>query len=124
MTAAVICALGEQLRREEGRRTAVSTAGELLEIGRRVRGPSRPRQALRRRDSRLQRVRRVVIDSPALVAILLDEPEAVLFAHAIAQHSVRLTSAVSALEINLVRGGRKGPGAIREFDLLLHLAGD
>jgi len=35
MTAAVIYALGEQLRREEGRRTATSTADELLEIGRR-----------------------------------------------------------------------------------------
>lgn len=31
-------------------------------------------------------------------------------------------STVSALEINLVVGGRKGPGAIREFDLLLHRA--
>jgi ribonuclease VapC len=64
----------------------------------------------------------VVIDSSAIIAILLEEPEAVLFAHAIAQDRVRLMSAVSALEVNLVMGGRKGPGAIREFDLLLHRA--
>jgi ribonuclease VapC len=62
----------------------------------------------------------VVIDSSAIIAILLEEPEAVVFAHAIAEDRVRLMSAISALEVNLVMGGRKGPGAIREFDLLLH----
>jgi ribonuclease VapC len=65
----------------------------------------------------------VVIDSSVIVAILLEEPEATLFAHAIAQDRIRLMSAVSALEVNLVMGGRTGPGAIREFDLALHRSG-
>lgn len=64
----------------------------------------------------------MVIDSSAILAILLGEPEAVLFSHAIEQERVRLMSAVSALEVNLVIGGRKGPGAIREFDLSVHRA--
>jgi ribonuclease VapC len=62
----------------------------------------------------------VVIDSSAVVAILLAEPEAVVFAHAIEQDRVRLISTVSALEVNLVMGNRKGPAAVREFDLFLH----
>ena len=61
-----------------------------------------------------------MIDSSAIVAIMLGEPEAPLFAYAIEQDHIRLLSAVSALEINVVMGNRKGPAAIREFDLLLH----
>jgi len=64
----------------------------------------------------------VVIDSSAIVAIMLGEDEGVPFAYAIEQDRVRLMSAVSALEINVVMGHRKGPSAIREFDLLLHRA--
>jgi ribonuclease VapC len=61
----------------------------------------------------------MVIDSSAIVAIMLGEIDAVPFAHAIEQDRVRLVSTVSALEINLVMGSRKGPAAIREIDLFL-----
>jgi ribonuclease VapC len=44
----------------------------------------------------------MVIDSSALVAILLSEPEAEAFARAIALDSKRLVSAVSALETAIV----------------------
>ena len=64
----------------------------------------------------------MVIDSSAIVAIMPGETEAVAFAHAIEQDRVRLMSAVSALEVSLVMGHRKGLAAIREFDLLLHRA--
>ena len=64
----------------------------------------------------------MVIDSSAIIAILLEEPEAALFAHASGQGRVRLMSAVSALEVNLVMGGRKGSRPIRDFDLVLHRA--
>lgn len=64
----------------------------------------------------------MVIDSSAIVAIMTGEPEAAGFARAIEEDRVRLLSAVSALEINLVMGSRKGPSAIREFDLALYRA--
>ena len=64
----------------------------------------------------------MVIDSSAIVAIMLGEGEATSFAKAIEGDRVRLLSAVSALEVNLVMGHRKGQAAIREFDLLLHRA--
>ena len=62
----------------------------------------------------------MVIDSSAIVAILTGEKEALEFSQAIEQDHVRLLSAVSALEISLVMGHRKGPASLREFDLLLH----
>src|ERR1043165_2111031 len=65
----------------------------------------------------------MVIDSSALVAILLREPEADDFARWIAADPKRLGSAVSALETALVIRGRKGPAGVRELDLLIHSAG-
>ena len=62
----------------------------------------------------------MVIDSSAIIAIMLVETEALRFSQAIEQDRVRLMSSVSALEISLVMGSRKGPAAVREFDLLLH----
>jgi ribonuclease VapC len=64
----------------------------------------------------------MVIDTSALIAILLNEPEALPFASAIAADSRRLLSAASALETSIVIGARKGPSGGREFDLLLHRA--
>lgn len=64
----------------------------------------------------------MVIDSSAIVAIMVGETEAPEFARAIGNDRVRLLSTVSALEVNLVMGSRKGPAAIREFDLLLQRA--
>ncbi len=65
----------------------------------------------------------MVVDTSALLAILLDEPEAAAFARALASDSKRLTSAVSVLEAGIVIQSRKGPAGARELDLLLHAAG-
>lgn len=65
----------------------------------------------------------MVIDTSALLAILLAEPEAELFAGAIAVDPRRLVSAVSSLEAAIVIRSRKGPAGVRELDLLTHSAG-
>ncbi|HVF60752.1 MAG TPA: type II toxin-antitoxin system VapC family toxin [Thermoanaerobaculia bacterium] len=65
----------------------------------------------------------MVIDSSALLAILLGEPEADRFARLVALEPRRLASAVSALETAIVIHARKGPAGVRELDLLLHAAG-
>jgi len=65
----------------------------------------------------------MVIDSSAVLAILLREPEAGPFAQAIAGDPKRLMSAVSALETAIVIHARKGPAGGRELDLLIHSAG-
>ncbi len=65
----------------------------------------------------------MVIDSSALLAILLGEPEADRFARLVALDPRRLASSVSALETAIVIHARKGPAGVRELDLLLHAAG-
>jgi ribonuclease VapC len=65
----------------------------------------------------------MVIDSSALLSILLREPEGERFARAIATDPKRLVSAVSALEAAIVIHARKGPAGVRELDLLCHAAG-
>ena len=62
----------------------------------------------------------MVLDTSALLAILLGEPEAEAFARAITNHPKRLVSPLSALEAAIVLQARKGPSAVRELDLLLH----
>ena len=64
----------------------------------------------------------MVIDTSALIAILLREQEAKSFATAIAKSPKRLISAVSALETGIVIEAKKGEPGGREFDLLLHRA--
>jgi ribonuclease VapC len=64
----------------------------------------------------------MVIDTSAVIAILLGEPEAQVFAEAIRDSAVRLISAVSALEASIVIETRKGPSGGRDLDLLLHRA--
>jgi ribonuclease VapC len=64
----------------------------------------------------------MVIDSSAVLAILLQEPEAEIFASAIGDDAVRLMSAVSLLETAIVIQARTGPAGGRELDLLLHRA--
>ncbi len=64
----------------------------------------------------------MVIDSSALIAILLGEPEAEALARAIVRDPVRLISTFSALETGIVIEVRKGEAGGREFDLLLHRA--
>lgn len=65
----------------------------------------------------------MVIDTSALLAVLLAEPEAEAFSRAISADPRRLVSAMSALEAAIVVTGRKGPAGAREIDLLLHTAG-
>jgi ribonuclease VapC len=65
----------------------------------------------------------MAIDASALLAILLGEPEAAGFSRAIAGDPKRLVSALSTLEAAIVIRGRKGPGGLRELDLLLHSSG-
>ena len=64
----------------------------------------------------------MVIDTSALVAILLGEPDAELFARAIAADPKRLVSAFSALETSIVIEAKKGEPGGRELDLLIHRA--
>jgi len=64
----------------------------------------------------------VVIDTSALLAILLKEPDRERFIDAIEADTVRLLSVVNALETAAVVEARKRESGGREFDLLLHTA--
>lgn len=64
----------------------------------------------------------MTIDSSALLAILLGEPEAERLAAAIVADSRRLLCAFNALETGIVVESRKGDAGGRELDLLLHRA--
>lgn len=61
----------------------------------------------------------MVIDSSAVIAILLGEPEGPRFADLIAASPVRLMSAVSRLEAGMVIESRKGAGGRRDLDRVL-----
>jgi len=64
----------------------------------------------------------VVIDSSALVAILLGEPEADVLIQAISTDTRRFMSALNLLETAIVVHGRKGDPGNRELDQLLAIA--
>jgi ribonuclease VapC len=64
----------------------------------------------------------MVIDSSALIAILLGEPDSEVFVEAIANAPNRLVSAFTALETSIVIESKKGEPGARELDLLLHKA--
>lgn len=64
----------------------------------------------------------MVIDSSALIAVLLGEPDAEVFSEAIANAPKRLVSAFSALETSIVIESKKGEPGGRELDLLIHKA--
>lgn len=64
----------------------------------------------------------MVIDTSAVIAVLLGEPESSQFVEAIASDPVRLMSAVNVLETAIVIESRKGPMGGGEFDLLVHKA--
>jgi ribonuclease VapC len=64
----------------------------------------------------------MVIDTSAIIAIALNEPEAAFFEQRIADDQVRLISAAIVLEIAIVLETRLGEVAVREFDLWLHKA--
>jgi ribonuclease VapC len=64
----------------------------------------------------------MVIDSSALIAVLLSEKDAGRLAQAIEADSLRPLSAVDLLETSIVIENRKGEAGGREFDLLLYRA--
>ena len=64
----------------------------------------------------------MVIDSSALVAIFLNEPERQAFLDHILTADKRLISAANVVESGIVLESRRGETAAREFDLFLHHA--
>src|SRR3981189_1744512 len=65
----------------------------------------------------------MVIDTSAIVAIALNEPEATEFEQRIADDPVRLISAATALEVTIVLETRLGDAGGRELDLWLNKVG-
>jgi ribonuclease VapC len=65
----------------------------------------------------------MVVDTSALVAILLGEPDAEGFAHALADAPVRLLSAVSRVELSCIVEGRKGETGRADVEVLLRDGG-
>ena len=61
----------------------------------------------------------MVIDTSALVAIFLGEPERKQFQELILQPGKRLVSAASVLETGIVLESKRGEAAGREFDLFV-----
>ena len=61
----------------------------------------------------------MTIDTSAILAILLDEPERAEFTIAISRAHRRIVSAVSILEAAMVLEGRKGDDAGTDLDLFL-----
>jgi ribonuclease VapC len=64
----------------------------------------------------------MVVDTSALLALLLDEPEAESFRAVVEEEPTRLVSAATLLETALVIEARKGEPGGRELDLLIHKA--
>jgi ribonuclease VapC len=64
----------------------------------------------------------MVLDTSALLALLLDEPEAEGFRAAVEEDTTRLVSAATLLETALVIEARKGEPGGRELDSLIHKA--
>lgn len=64
----------------------------------------------------------MVLDTSALLALLLDEPEAEDFRAAVEEDTTRLVSAATLLETALVIEARKGEPGGRELDALVRIA--
>lgn len=64
----------------------------------------------------------MVVDTSALVAVLLNEPEAAALALAIEADPVRLLSAANLVETSIVIEARVGEAGGRELDLLIQKA--
>lgn len=61
----------------------------------------------------------MIVDTSALIAILLAEPEAVAFSQALERATVCRCSAVSFLEASIVIESRYGPNGLLRLDLLV-----
>ena len=64
----------------------------------------------------------MVVDTSAIIAVLLNEANAVAIAEAIVSGSPRLLSAANLFEASMVIESRKGEAGERELDLLLYRA--
>lgn len=64
----------------------------------------------------------MVIDTSALLAVFLGEPERRRFMELITQAETRCISVANVLETGIVLEARRGESAGREFDLFLHQA--
>lgn len=62
----------------------------------------------------------MIIDTSALLAILLDEPESTALVSAISAAPVRMVAAPTLVEASAVLYARKGPSADVALDALLH----
>jgi ribonuclease VapC len=60
----------------------------------------------------------IVVDASALIAILDKEPDAALYAEAIAEADPPIISAATVLEVNIVMLNRHGVKAVRMVDKL------
>lgn len=65
----------------------------------------------------------MVIDSSAILAILLNEPERRTFNEAIEAAETRVVSAATFVEISIVVESRFGAEGLRDLDLLIERAG-
>ena len=65
----------------------------------------------------------IVVDASALIAILDKEPDAALYAEAIAEADPPIISAATLLEVNIVMLNRYGAKAVRMVDRLIKEAG-
>lgn len=65
----------------------------------------------------------MVIDTSALLAILLDEPERRRFNEAIEDAGTRLMSVATLVEVSIVIDSRFGAEGVRDLDLYLERAG-
>lgn len=61
----------------------------------------------------------MVIDTPAIIAILLEEPEATYLMQAIALDKVRLIGSFSVLEASFVIASRKGDAGLQQLKQFL-----
>ena len=64
----------------------------------------------------------MIVDTSAVIAILLGEPETEAFSRALADDPKRMISAFNALESAIVIEAKKGEAGGIELDLLLHRA--
>jgi ribonuclease VapC len=65
----------------------------------------------------------VVVDSSAILALLLNEPDAQTYRVAINEDQTRLVSAATLLEVSLVVERRNGEAGGRELDVLISKTG-
>jgi ribonuclease VapC len=65
----------------------------------------------------------IVVDTSALIAILDKEPDAALYAEAIAEADPPLFTTATLLEVNIVMLSRHGVRAVRMVDRLIQEAG-